>query len=86
MLYVESFQNSFRNGPANLGFCTASEFIDQNQAAFIATLHHDLHVRQVGRVSAQVVFNGLFVAYIDEDAAEQTGVAAFVHGYQHTAL
>ena len=83
---IEAFQYGFSDSTSNLRFCTSSELVNQDEAAFVAVLHHDFHVGQMGRISTQVVFNGLLVTDVDKDAAEHTGMATFVQRYQHTAL
>ena len=79
LLLVETFQYRFGYCPANLRFGTTAELVNEDKAAFIAVLHHYLHIGQVRGVGAQVVFNGLFVADVNEYIAEYTGMAAFVH-------
>ncbi len=86
LFLVETLQYGFGNGTTYLGFCSASEFIDQDEAAFIAVLHHDLHVGKMRGVGTQIIFNGLLVTDINEYAAEYSGMAAFMHGDEHSAL
>ena len=83
---VETLQDGFGNGPANLRFRSSSELINQDEALAVARFQHHLHVGQVGRVGTQVVFNTLLVADVNEDVAEDAGMASFVHGHQHAAL
>ena len=83
---VETFQDGFGNSASNLRFRTSTELVNQDEAPFVATLHHDFHVGQVRRVGTQIVFNRLLITNIDKDAAEYTGVTAFVQGNKHTAL
>ena len=45
-----------------------------------------LHVRQVGTVGAEVVFDALFVADIDEDTLEDTRARALVQRDRDAAL
>ena len=83
---VETFQYGFGYGTTDLRFCSAAEFIDQDEAAFIAVLHHYLHIGKMRRIGTQIIFNGLLVTYINEYAAENTRMAAFMHGNEHTTL
>ena len=85
-LLVETFQYRFGNGTADLWFGTSTEFVYQDEAAFVAVLHHDFHVGQVGRIGTEVVLDALFVTDIDEDTAEDPGKAPIVLRNQHPAL
>ena len=71
---VETFQYGFSDSASNLGFSSTTEFINQDEAPFIAAFHHDFHVRKVGGVGTQIIFNGLLVTYVDEYAVEYTYV------------
>ena len=44
---VETFQNGFGNSTSNLRFRTSTELVNQDEASFVATLHHDFHIGQV---------------------------------------
>ena len=85
-LLVEAFQNGFGDGTANLRFRAAAKFVDQDEAAFIAVFHHNLHIGQMRRVGTQVIFDGLLITDIDKDTAEYAGMTALVQRNQHTAL
>ena len=85
-LLVETLQDRFGNGTADLWLGTSTEFIDQDEAAFVAVLHHDFHVGQVGRIGTEVVLDALFVTDVDEDTPEDTRMAAFVQRNQHPTL
>ena len=63
-----------------------SELINQDEATFIATFHHYLHIGEVRGVGTQIVFDRLFITDIYENAAEYTCMTAFVHRNQHAAL
>ena len=86
LLLVETLQYRFGNGTPDLRFGTSTEFIDQDEAAFVAVLHHDFHVGQVRRVGTEVVLDALFVTDINEDAPEDTRMAPFVQRDKHPAL
>lgn len=79
LFLVEAFQYGFGDGASYLGFCSTTEFINQDEAPFIAVFHHDFHVRKVGGVGTQIIFNGLLVTDVNEYAAEYSGMTAFVH-------
>ena len=79
LFLVETLQYGFGNGTSYLGVCSAPEFINQDEAPFVAAFHHDFHVRKVGGVGAQIIFNGLLVTDVDEYTAEYSGMTAFVH-------
>ena len=83
---VETFQYSFGNGTSNLRLRTSSELINQDEATFIATFHHYLHIGEVRGVGTQIVFDRLFITDIYENAAEYTCMTAFVQRNQHAAL
>ena len=83
---VETFQYGFGNSTSDLRLCTSTELVNQDEAPFVAALHHDFHVGQVRRVGTQIIFNRLLITNIDKDAAEYTGMTTFVQGNQHTAL
>lgn len=83
---VETFQYSFGNGTSNLRLRTSSELINQDEATFIATFHHYLHIGEVRGVGTQIVFDRLFITDIYENAAEYTCMTAFVQRDQHSAL
>ena len=83
---VEAAQYGFGYGSAYLRLGSPAKFVDEDQAACVAVLHHYFHVQQVGGVGAQVVLDGLLVANVDEDAREQTGPAALGHGDEQSAL
>ena len=85
-LLIETFQYGFGDGASYLWFRTTTKLVNQDEAAFVAVLHHNFHIGQVGRVSTQVVFDGLFITDINKDAAEYACMTAFVQRNQHTAL
>ena len=86
LLLVETLQYRFGNGTPDLRFGTSTEFIDQDEAAFVAVLHHDFHVGQVRRIGTKIVLDALFVTDINEDTAEDTCMAPFMQRNQHPAL
>ena len=77
---LKRFQYGFGDGASYLGFLVPPpEFINQDEAPFIATFHHDFHVCKVGGIGTQIIFNGLLVTDVNEYAAEYSGMTAFVH-------
>jgi len=86
LLLVETFQHCFGYRTSNLRLRTSSELINQDEATFIATFHHYLHIGEVRGVGTQIVFDRLFITDIYENAAEYTCMTAFVHRNQHAAL
>ena len=76
---VEAFQYGFGDSASYLGFRSTTEFINQDEAPFIATFHHDFHVCKVGGIGTQIIFNGLLVTDVNEYAAEYSGMTTFVH-------
>ena len=85
-LLIETLQYSLGNGTANLRLRPSTKFINENETATVALLHHDFHVRQMGRIGTQIVFYRLLVTDINEDTAENTYVATFMHRYGQSAL
>ena len=79
LFLVEAFQYGFGDGASYLGLRSTTEFINQDEAPFIAAFHHDFHVHKVGGVGTQIIFNGLLVTDVDEYTAEYSGMTAFVH-------
>lgn len=86
LLLVETFQHCFGYRSANLGFRTATELVDKDETAFVAVFHHYLHIGQVRGVGAEVIFDRLLVADVNEYIAEYAGMATFVHRDEQTAL
>ena len=85
-LLVETAQHRLGYGSTDLRLGASSELVDQYQAPLVAVLHHDFHVGQVRGIGAQLVFDGLLVADVDEDAFEDAGPAALVHRDEQPAL
>ena len=83
---VEDLQHRFRHCPTNLGFCTSTKLINEDEALPVAMLHHVLHVEQMGRIGGKVILQTLFVADVDEDAAEDAEHAALGNRDGHSAL
>lgn len=79
LFWLKRFNTASAMGASYLGFCSTTEFINQDEAPFIAVFHHDFHVRKVGGVGTQIIFNGLLVTDVNEYAAEYSGMTAFVH-------
>ena len=86
LLLVETFQHCFGYRSANLGFRTATELVDKDETAFVAVFHHYLHIGQVRGVGAEVIFDRLLVADVNEYIAEYAGMATFVHRDEQAAL
>ena len=82
---VEAFQHGLGDGASDLRLRAPAELVYQDEASLIAVLHHDLHVGQVRGVGAEVVLDGLLVAYIYEDALEEARPAV-VQGDEQAAL
>ena len=68
---VEFSQDGFGYGPSDLRFGPAAELVDEDERAVVGMAEHLFHVGQVGGVGAQFVFDGLLVAYVDKDGAEE---------------
>ena len=86
LLLVETLQYCFGYRSANLGFRTATELVDKDKTAFVAVFHHYLHIGQVRGVGAEVIFDRLLVADVNEYIAEYAGMAALVHRDEQAAL
>ena len=82
---IEAFQYSFGNGTSDLRFCASSEFIDKDEAGRVAKPSH-FHVSKVDRVGTQIIFNALFVADINKNMVENSGMTPFIHGNKQPAL
>ena len=46
-LLVESLQDGFGYGTPDLRFRTSTELVNEDEASFVAALHHVLHVGEV---------------------------------------
>ena len=67
------------NSPADLRFRAGAKLIDKQQRTVVGTLHHVLHVEQMTRIGAQVIFYALLVANVDEDMFKDARCRAFAH-------
>ena len=65
---------------------STAEFINEQQAFLSATAHHLLHVNKMAGVGAQVVFNALFVANINEYVVEDSDNGVLFHRDGHATL
>ena len=84
--FIEPFQHRLSNGSANLWLGTSTKLINQNQTAFIALLHHLLHVEQMRRVGTQIILQALLITDVDEDTAEEACMTPFMQRDGQTAL
>ena len=83
---VEALEQRLGQCAADEWLCTATELVDEQQRALVAVTDEVLHVRQVRAVGAEVVFDALFVADIDEDTLEDARARALVQGDGDAAL
>ena len=82
----ETIENGFCQRTTDLGLGATAKLVDEHQAAARGVAHHLFHVEQVGRIGAEIVFQTLFVANVDEDVGKDATHRAFAHGNGHAAL
>ena len=79
-------EDGFGQCAADLRFGAAAKFVNQYQRARAAVAHHLLHVEQVAGIGAEVVFDTLLVADVDEEVVEDARCAVGMYGDGEAAL
>ena len=85
-LLIKPFEYRLGNGTSQHGLGARTEFVYQHQGSGSGVPEKKFHVHQVGTVGAEVVFDGLFIAYINEDTPEKPENGTFGNRHQEAAL
>ena len=59
-------------GTTDERFGTRTELVDEDEGLIVGMFHHHLHVEQMRRIGAEIVFNTLFVANVYHHVLEHT--------------
>ena len=84
--FIQAVQQGFGDGSSQHRLRTRSEFIDQDQSIRICIADEIFHIDQVRAVCAEVVLDGLFVAYVDQYLFKDAEAACFAYRNGEAAL
>ena len=85
-LFAKLSKYRLGNGTANLRFGTSSKLVNEDECFVVGVLHHHLHVEQMRRIGAQIIFYALFVANIYHEILKNTHTRSVAHGYRKSTL
>ncbi len=86
LLKVQLIQYCLGYRSSQHGLGTGAKFIDQQEREFIAVPEKIFHIKEVGTVGAQIVFDRLFVTDIDKNTLKNSGFASFLQRNQQSVL
>ena len=69
-------------GTTDERFGARSELVDEDEGLIVGMPHHHLHVEQMRRIGAEIVFNALLVANIYHHVLEYANLRSVAHGYR----
>src|SRR5574344_1186040 len=86
LLSIKAQKHRLRYCATNLRFSTRSELIDEEERALVTVGQELFHIEKMGAISTQVVFERLFITYVDKHILEDAALRVDIHRHGQSAL